>query len=195
MPWNLIPSLTRLLTFNPPLPSTPTKVNIAIHFACIWPILWTSFAVLHKTTPFFGKKASKDGESSQGVNWATVAAGVYAAYYALMDNSIGRVGALMVLASYKTSGTWVHSGPNNVRKALAINALAWVGQIYGHLAHEGRAPALMSNLSQGVLMGPLFVLFEAAHSLGFKKEFFAEIRDIVGVNLLELKLGKGPATA
>ena len=37
-----------------------------------------------------------------------------------------------------------------------FNGICWLLQFWGHGAHERRAPALLTNLSQALLMGPLF---------------------------------------
>lgn len=59
--------------------------------------------------------------------------------------------------------------------ALALNVLSWIAQFYGHGVHERRAPALLDNLYQALLMAPLFVGLEVAFKLGG----FAQLRTAV----------------
>ncbi|GBG27907.1 Selenide, water dikinase 1 [Hondaea fermentalgiana] len=167
--------------------------NQLVHFGCIWPILWTTCAMLHKTSPIFGPATKKDGEESKSLqtNWATVASILYAGYYFLMDETVGRVASAMVVATYFTSGWWVNSDPKNFKRAFGIHVLAWVAQFLAHRFCEGRAPALFDNLSQALLMAPLFVVFEGAHMLGFRQEFFAEVRELVAANVMAFRLQGG----
>ena len=55
---------------------------------------------------------------------------------------------------------------NAWRPALALHVVAWVMQFVGHGVFEGRAPALLDNLFDALVMAPLFVFIEATFWLG-----------------------------
>ena len=53
----------------------------------------------------------------------------------------------------------VHSQHRPSKSTLMwIHGIAWILQFWGHGVHERRAPALLTNLSQALLMAPLFVV-------------------------------------
>mmetsp|Transcript_10872 Transcript_10872/g.21311 ORF Transcript_10872/g.21311 Transcript_10872/m.21311 type:complete len:214 (-) Transcript_10872:159-800(-) len=160
--------------------------NQLVHFACIWPIYWSTMAILHKTTPFAGVKEGEDSTTLR-CNWATVATAIYAGYYLLMDRSVGAVAAGIAVGCYYTAGKWVKKDPRNFKRAIGIKVAAWIAQFLSHRFCEGRAPALLDNLSQALLMAPLFVVFEGAQQLGFRPEFFAEVQDLVSQNLIDFR--------
>eukprot|EP00291_Cryptomonas_curvata_P011468 CAMPEP_0172177708 /NCGR_PEP_ID=MMETSP1050-20130122/15606_1 /TAXON_ID=233186 /ORGANISM="Cryptomonas curvata, Strain CCAP979/52" /LENGTH=86 /DNA_ID=CAMNT_0012850297 /DNA_START=501 /DNA_END=757 /DNA_ORIENTATION=+ len=48
-----------------------------------------------------------------------------------------------------------------------VNATCWLLQFWGHGVHERRAPALFTNLSQALLMAPLFAVLEVLFAAGW----------------------------
>jgi len=56
------------------------------------------------------------------------------------------------------------------RPALALHAASWVAQFVGHGAFEGRAPALLDNLFDALVMAPLFVFVEVTFWCGGLKD-------------------------
>ena len=70
-----------------------------------------------------------------------------------------------------STGTWLGLG-------LGLFALGWVIQFVGH-AWEGRKPAFVDDLV-GLLIGPLFIVAEAAFALGLRGELHAAIEADVG---------------
>ena len=128
------------------------RINCAIHAVCIPTILWTAMGLYSASAPFFGP-----GTPGQ-LDWSIFPAALYSSYYVLMmrDTSlaVGVASACMVIG-----GWYVH----HTEMALEVSTLlylhvgSWLLQFWGHGVHEKRAPALLSNLSQALLMAPLFV--------------------------------------
>ena len=59
-----------------------------------------------------------------------------------------------------------HSHSRFSASSLAwINATCWLLQFWGHGVHERRAPALLTNLSQALLMAPLFSLLVCPYAV------------------------------
>lgn len=54
--------------------------------------------------------------------------------------------------------------------AGGIHAVSWLAQFVGHGKFEGRAPALLDNLVQALLLAPLFVWMEVLFFFGYRPE-------------------------
>lgn len=59
-----------------------------------------------------------------------------------------------------TANTW----------AGAAFVVSWIAQFIGHGFFEGRAPALLDNLVQALLLAPFFIWFEILFRLGYRPE-------------------------
>ena len=44
---------------------------------------------------------------------------------------------------------FMHSNPNAMQIALGLFSFGWIAQFAGHIFAEGRAPALLDNLTGG----------------------------------------------
>ena len=54
--------------------------------------------------------------------------------------------------------------------AIGIHIVSWVAQFAGHGLFEGRAPALLDNLSQAFFLAPFFVWMEILFFFGYRPE-------------------------
>lgn len=54
--------------------------------------------------------------------------------------------------------------------AVGIHIVSWLAQFVGHGKFEGRAPALLDNLVQALLLAPLFVWMEILFFFGYRRE-------------------------
>lgn len=54
--------------------------------------------------------------------------------------------------------------------AAGIHIVSWLAQFVGHGKFEGRAPALLDNLVQALLLAPLFVWMEILFFFGYRPE-------------------------
>lgn len=59
--------------------------------------------------------------------------------------------------------------------AASIFFLSWVAQFIGHGVFEGRAPALLDNLVQAVILAPFFVWMEVLFSIGYRPELKSRV--------------------
>lgn len=64
--------------------------------------------------------------------------------------------------------TTIPSMSNKV--AVAVEVVAWIAQFLGHGIYEGRAPALMDNLVQALVLAPFFVFMEILFRLGYRPQ-------------------------
>ena len=110
---------------------------------------------------------------------ATVAAPALALYYVQLTAraglpAVGLGAGAMVLALWRGAEAFVAASGGFAqawRPALARHALAGVAQFVGHGAFEGRAPALLTNLFDALVMAPLFVFIEGVFWLGGLADF------------------------
>lgn len=110
---------------------------------------------------------------------ALLVTGLSVAYYLLLDVRFGlgmalAMGAALwvgcVLAAQSTA-VWLGGG-------IGLFVVGWVLQFIGHY-YEGKKPAFVDDLV-GLVIGPLFVLAEAAFALGLRDEERQRIEARVG---------------
>lgn len=167
--------------------------NVAIHLVCIPIILLSAYAFLTPVTlPFIS--------SNPLVNVGNVAAWAYGLYYISLDWKVGIPSASFIIAYAHYVGNYYRSlsattSPTSsefVNYAIAAHVFAWLAQFYGHGVHEKRAPALLDNLLQALVLAPFFVAFEIAFFLGFRKDLKKTMDNEAGKRVRDFKL-KGKA--
>lgn len=130
--------------------------NIATHFVGI-PLIVLAVTVL----------LSRPGWELAGV-WlspALLAAAASVWFYLRLDLRFGLAMGLLLglclwlgqVLAVQSTGVWLSAG-------LGTFVLGWIIQFVGHY-YEGRKPAFVDDLS-GLIIGPLFVVAEAAFMLG-----------------------------
>lgn len=134
--------------------------NIVSHFVGI-PMIVVAVAVL----------LSRPGLELVGL-WlapATLLALAAGLYYLRLDLRFGAVMAVLLglslwigaLLAGQGTAVWLSAG-------LGLFVIGWIIQFVGHY-YEGRKPAFVDDLT-GLVIGPLFVVAEAAFLLGLRKE-------------------------
>jgi uncharacterized membrane protein YGL010W len=145
--------------------------NILTHFVGI-PMIMLSVTVLLTRTAL-GDLAGHT------INLAMVAATLLAVYYLTLDLRLGMVmSGLLALSVLAALGTAALSTPAWLAVGLGLFVVGWVIQFLGH-HYEGRKPAFVDDVI-GLLIGPLFVVAEAAFLLGLRKEIEAAITQKAG---------------
>lgn len=162
-------------------------VNVAIHLGCIPLILLSTIAFLspYEVTNYLPY-----------VNAGSLVAWTYGIYYALLEWQLG-IPALGFLASaaylFKyallnlNDSTFINAN-EFVRYAIMVHVASWLAQFYGHGVHEKRAPALLDNLLQALVLAPFFVVFEIAFALGYRPELKKQMDNEAGVLIRDYKL-------
>ena len=151
--------------------------NIASHFIGI-PMIVLAVAVL----------LSRPGFPLLGL-WlapATPVALAAALFYLRLDRRFGLLMALLLAlslwlaAKLATAGTglWLTAG-------IGLFVVGWVIQFVGHY-YEGRKPAFVDDI-MGLVIGPLFVVAEAAFLLGLRKEIEQAVVEIAGPTCIREK--------
>ena len=75
--------------------------------------------------------------------------------------------------------------------AGGINVACWIAQFIGHGKFEGRAPALLDNLTQALFLAPFFVWFEILFSLGYRPELKSRVDKGVEEDIQKFKKSIG----
>ena len=166
------------------------QINKVIHLVCIWPILITMLVMLAQLKPLF-----------HVVDLSVVVTVIYASYYAVVEQPglAGTLATLLVVASFFLARELKDSNAYDPKivwnSSVAINVSCWLAQFYGHGVHEGRSPALLTNLKQAFLMAPLFVVLEVCFMFGYRPDFQRRVEPQIEVNVREFKATQKGAKA
>lgn len=101
---------------------------------------------------------------------------------------------LISAVGYFNHLTATSPGPANTT-AIGIFALSWGAQFVGHGVFEGRAPALLDNLAQALLLAPFFVWLEILFWCGYRPALRDRVEKAVKVEVDKFraeKARKGP---
>jgi uncharacterized membrane protein YGL010W len=134
--------------------------NQLLHWICVPLIVWSVIALLW-TLPV-PSAYLKPGA------WAVFAMVLAFGWYWKHSHRLG--GALLIaLALLALLTHWIYrqTGAADLRwLALAVFAVAWIGQFIGHRI-EGRRPSFLTDLSY-LLVGPAWLMEKLLRKLGFK---------------------------
>lgn len=113
-------------------------------------------------------------------NLGTIATLIYATLYILMEPVAGGLLAPLLLAgtAYSEYLTTTYGVTANCW-AVGIFASSWVAQFIGHGVFEGRAPALLDNVIQALVLAPFFVWMEVLFSIGYRPELKSRVDSAV----------------
>ncbi|KAK9373056.1 uncharacterized protein V1513DRAFT_198810 [Lipomyces chichibuensis] len=144
------------------------QVNVWIHTVCVPIILVTSFALATNSGPLF---SLFDSYFDSYLNVGVLSAVGYASFYILLDPIVGGIVSPLVVGSsiigtdlineYGKAGNYIAGG---------LWVVSWILQFIGHAVYEKRAPALLDNLLQALVLAPFFVVFELVFRLGFRQD-------------------------
>jgi uncharacterized membrane protein YGL010W len=144
--------------------------NIATHFVGI-PMIVVAVATL----------LSRPGLEFGGwlLTPALVVTALSVAYYLLLDLRFGLAMAVAMAGSL-WAGYWFAAQSTALWLAggIGLFVVGWVLQFIGHY-YEGKKPAFVDDLV-GLIIGPLFVMAEAAFALGLRQDELARIEARVG---------------
>ncbi|KAL3465290.1 hypothetical protein BJX64DRAFT_252816 [Aspergillus heterothallicus] len=148
-------------------------VNVAIHITCVPILFFTGIAMASNSPALFQLPEVLQFENLPA-NIGTIAAFMYATFYILLEPVAGAIAAPLIvgaaalgnylLASYGVTANYWFAG---------IHVVSWILQFIGHGAFEGRAPALLDNLVQALVLAPLFVWMEVLFFFGYRPELKA----------------------
>ncbi|KAH8592001.1 hypothetical protein B0O99DRAFT_630926 [Bisporella sp. PMI_857] len=181
-------NLEKQLTFYGSYHHNPT--NVAIHMTCI-PLLLATGLLLGTNTPTIIPLPSWLTIPNLPLNFGTIAAIIYAGFYMLLEPVAGTILFPVILgwtafSNHLTSGNAYTTNTT----AVAVHIIAWLAQFVGHGVYEGRAPALLDNLLQALVLAPFFVFMELLFSLGYRPELQKRVNDSVEQEIQKYRSGK-----
>jgi len=147
-------------------------INVAIHMTCVPLILMTGL-MLASNSP---NLSTPEWFPSFPINLGTVAAFLYSSFYLLMEPVAGGLSFPLIMAwtVYSNRLLDVYGASANYW-AIAVQVVTWVAQFIGHGMFEGRAPALLDNLVQALVLAPFFVWMAMLFALGYRPELKARL--------------------
>ncbi|CAK8536688.1 unnamed protein product [Lathyrus sativus] len=141
-------------------------INIAIHVLFVWPIFFSALVFLYFSPPFFNLPNFEFllfGNNFVLVwNLGFLFTLVYSVFYASLDLKAGSLAALLCVVCWVGSCFVANQLGWHLawKVVLVVQLVCWIGQFIGHGVFEKRAPALLDNLTQALIMAPFFVLLE-----------------------------------
>lgn len=121
----------------------------------------------------------------------TIGSIIWGGFYVLMEPFAGGLLCAICLGMAAVDNYFysVDSATANM-VAGGIFVVAWVLQFVGHGKFEGRAPALLDNLTQALFLAPLFVWLELLFFFGYRKELQDRVEKQVKVNIAKFRAEK-----
>ncbi|KAJ5698609.1 hypothetical protein N7462_000614 [Penicillium macrosclerotiorum] len=161
-------NLEKQLLFYGAYHSNP--VNVAIHITCV-PVLLFTGVVLACNSPTFFTLPDAVSFEYLPANAGTIGAFFYAFFYVLLEPVAGGLIAPLIIG-FAACGNYLLGtyGMDVNYWAAGLHVMSWVLQFIGHGKFEGRAPALLDNLVQALLLAPLFVWMEILFFFGYRPE-------------------------
>jgi uncharacterized membrane protein YGL010W len=113
-------------------------------------------------------------------NFGTIATIGYCGFYILLEPIAGGLLTPLLLAATAYSNHLTSTAPHPTNQiAGAAFVISWIAQFIGHGKFEGRAPALLDNLVQALVLAPFFVWMEVLFKLGYRPELQARVEKAV----------------
>ena len=160
------------------------RINQMIHMCFVWPILLSALLLFS----YIPDISTINGYNIGVMQILTI---YYAAFYAVIElpGFAGILASAMVFMSYQAAYYLKDQilGSSAFQVALGVQVVSWAAQIYGHAFHEGRSPALLSNLYQAFVMAPLFVLMEFMFAFGYRPNFRIKCQRHIDRNIQDFK--------
>nr|WP_288465882.1 Mpo1-like protein [uncultured Pseudomonas sp.] len=144
--------------------------NIVTHFVGIPMIVLAVTVLLSRPGLLVG---------SLWISPATLAALLSTLFYLRLDVRFGVVmGVLLGLCLWFSAGLAMAGTALWLSMGLGLFVVGWIIQFIGHF-YEGRKPAFVDDL-MGLIIGPLFVVAEAAFLLGLRQEIEHQVVERAG---------------
>ncbi|KAJ1899378.1 hypothetical protein LPJ66_002143 [Kickxella alabastrina] len=171
------------------------KLNVSIHMVFVPLILWTFLGISTYLSPheLFSYSASIASALSQIPgpsplpNFATLAMLGFVSFYVILDPFAGLLTVPIIYAFLVTAQQFVLTTSNGIGVTVGLFVFSWVAQFVGHGVFEKRAPALLNNLVQALVMAPFFVFLEVLFICGYRPGLQREVRSEIGTRILKFR--------
>ncbi|KAJ5511129.1 hypothetical protein N7453_003232 [Penicillium expansum] len=113
---------------------------------------------------------------------------IYATFYILLEPIAGGLLAPAVITAAYYGNYFLSTYGSTVNYwAGGIHIVSWLAQFVGHGVFEKRAPALLDNLVQALLLAPLFVWMEVLFFFGYRSELKKRFEKGVELEILKFR--------
>ncbi|XP_047316798.1 2-hydroxy-palmitic acid dioxygenase mpo1-like [Impatiens glandulifera] len=165
-------------------------INILIHIIFVWPIFFTAQVILYFTPALI--ECHFPCRMGLIPNIGFVVALIYSMFYICLDKKVGTLAAFLCFVCWVFGGLIAKNLGFSMawKVVLVVQMLCWTGQFIGHGVFEKRAPTLLDNVLQPMLMAPFFVVLEVLW-LGFGYEpflgFHAKVKNNIDAEIKSFK--------
>ncbi|RDL38325.1 Uncharacterized protein BP5553_02665 [Venustampulla echinocandica] len=165
-------------------------VNIAIHMTCV-PLILAASILLGTNSPILIPLPTWLTVPNLPLNFGTIGAIFYSGFYILLEPVAGSVllPVIMGWTAYSNHLTSAYGSSANTA-GIVVEIVAWIAQFVGHGVYEGRAPALLDNLVQALVLAPFFVFMEFLFMLGYRPELQKRVNEGVDKEIKKFKSQK-----
>ncbi len=126
---------------------------------------------------------------------ATIGAILYSGFYILLEPVAGSILLPIIIGWTAYAHHLTSTIPSISNKlAIGIELFAWIAQFIGHGVYEGRAPALLDNLVQALVLAPFFVFMEMLFFFGYRPELQKRVNEGVSKEILKFRTAKSEHT-
>lgn len=121
----------------------------------------------------------------------TISAILYSGFYILLEPVAGTMLFPIIIGWTAFSNHLMAvSSKNAIIGGIFVEVFAWIAQFIGHGIYEGRAPALLDNLLQAVVLAPFFVFMEILFKFGYRPELQKRVNEAVENEIKRVKAEK-----
>jgi uncharacterized membrane protein YGL010W len=125
------------------------------------------------------------------INLGTVGALLYSIFYLLLEPVAGGLIFPLIMSGTIYSNHLISSYPGTANQvAGGLFVASWIAQFVGHGKFEGRAPAVLDNLVQALVLAPFFVWMEVLFKLGYRPELRERVEKSVEIEVEKFRLEK-----
>ncbi|KAF9319646.1 hypothetical protein BG003_008602 [Podila horticola] len=180
--------------------------NVGIHLTCIPLILWSALVGAATSGPLIAAPSASAVASGAPLavglsklyefcppNAALLTMVAYVSYYISLDKVAGLLTAPIFLGLAKHATYFLETNPQAKKIALGVHVVAWIAQFIGHGVFEKRAPKLLDNLLQALVLAPYFVVYEVLFFFGYRPQLKAELDALVEADIKAFKAKKEKA--
>lgn len=125
------------------------------------------------------------------LNVGSIMVTAFGAYYMMLDYVGFLVAPVLVASSLYIKHLYtVYETASILKVSLGIFVVSWLWQFLGHGVFEKRAPALLDNLVQALVLAPYFIVFEWLFLFGFRKDLKKDMDERAGALIAEFRKTK-----
>ncbi|KAI1315290.1 hypothetical protein EDD11_001022 [Mortierella claussenii] len=180
--------------------------NVGIHLTCIPLILWSALVFASKSGPLIAAPSASAVAAGAPAavalskiykfcppNASLLTMASYVAYYIRLDKVAGLLTAPLFLGLARHATHFQQTNPNADKIALGIHIASWIAQFIGHGIYEKRAPKLLDNLLQALVLAPYFVVYEALFFIGYRPQLKQELDVLIKADIAQFRAKKALA--